>query len=89
MSDTKKKLKVPPSLVIILAVMVLAAILTWIVPAGEYARITNEAGQTVVDPNSFTYVEKSPVNPLSVLKYVFDGMTNARGIIFSLMLSGG
>ena len=69
--------------------MVLAAILTWIVPAGEYARITNEAGQTVVDPNSFTYVEKSPVNPLSVLKYVFDGMTNARGIIFSLMLSGG
>ena len=89
MSDTKKKLKVPPSLVIILAVMVLAAILTWIVPAGEYARITNEAGQTVVDPNSFTYVEKSPVNPLSVLKYVFDGMINARGIIFSLMLSGG
>ncbi len=89
MSETKKKFKVPPSLVIILAVMVFAAILTWIVPAGEYARITNEAGQTVVDPNSFQYVEKSPVNPLSVLKYVFDGMTNARGIIFSLMLSGG
>lgn len=89
MSETKKKFNVPPSLVIILAVMVLAAVLTWIVPAGEYARITNEAGQTVVDPNSFQYVEKSPVNPLSVLKYVFDGMTNARGIIFSLMLSGG
>ncbi|MBQ6450836.1 MAG: YfcC family protein [Solobacterium sp.] len=69
--------------------MIIAAVLTWIVPAGEYARITNDAGQTVVDPNSFHYVEKSPVNPLLVLKYVFDGMTNARGIIFSLMLSGG
>lgn len=85
----KKKLSVPPSLVIIFLVMVVAAILTWIVPAGEYARFTNDAGQTVVDPNSFTYVAKNPVNPLAVLKYVFNGMNNARGIIFSLMLCGG
>lgn len=88
-SGEKKKFSMPHSLIIIIAVMIVAAILTYLIPAGVYDRITNEAGNTVVDPNSFHYIEATPVNPITVLSTVFEGMSNASGIIFSLMLSSG
>lgn len=85
----KKKFEVPHSLAIIIFAMLLASLLTYIIPAGSYDRITNEAGQTVVDPNSFSYVKASPVNPLSIFKYVFTGLEKAKSIIFVLMAAGG
>lgn len=85
----KKKREIPNSLVIIVIVMLLAAILTYIIPAGEYTRTVNEAGQTVVDPDSFHYVESTPVNPFLVLSYVFKGLDSAKSIIWVLLCSGG
>jgi len=85
----KKKMEIPDSLCIILIVMILAALLTYIIPAGVYDRTTNEAGQTVVDAASFHYIESSPVNPLTVLNYVFDGLGNAKSVIFVLLSCGG
>ena len=63
----KKNIGVPHSLVIIVLVMLLATFLTYIIPAGEYVRVKNEAGQTMVDPASFQYGTQSPVNPLKIL----------------------
>ena len=88
-SACKGKFAIPDSLVIIVAVMLFAAVLTYLIPAGEYIRTTNEAGQTVVDPGSFRYLEPSPVNPLFVLNYIVDGLNNARNIIWVLLCSGG
>lgn len=85
----KKKREIPDSLVIIIIVMLLAAVLTYIIPSGEYTRTVNEAGQTVVDPDSFHYLESTPVNPLTVLNFVYKGLDNARGIIWVLLCSGG
>lgn len=85
----KRKLAIPDSLVIIVIVMLFAAVLTYLIPAGEYVRTTNELGQTVVDPDSFRYIESSPVNPITILNYVVDGLNNARNIIWVLLCSGG
>lgn len=85
----KKKMAIPDSLVIIVGVMILAAVLTYVIPAGEYVRTKNDAGQTIVDPASFHYIESSPVNPLGVLNYVVDGLNSARNIIWVLLCSGG
>lgn len=86
---SNRKFAIPDSLVIIVIVMLLAALLTWLIPAGEYVRTTNEAGQTVVDAESFHYIESSPVNPITVLTYVTEGLNNARNVIFVLLCSGG
>ena len=58
----KKTLEVPHSLAIIFLAMVLASILTYIIPGGSFERVVNEAGKTVVVPGSFRYIEKTPVN---------------------------
>lgn len=87
---TKKKgFSVPHSLAIIFAAMFLASILTWIIPGGSFDRVVNAAKRTVVVPGSFHYIESTPVNPLSILDFVFNGLKSAGEIIFALMCSGG
>lgn len=83
-----KKLRIPHSLLIIIGAMVLACILTYLIPAGSYARI-KVAGKTVVDPSTFHYVSQHPVNPLTIFNFIYPGMVKASKIIFALMCAGG
>ena len=56
--------KPPHVLLILAALLLLASALTWLIPAGSYERVLNEAaGQTVVVPGSFAYTQPSPVSP--------------------------
>lgn len=84
----KKKWEIPHSLAIIISVMLLASILTYLIPAGSFERIT-QAGQTIVVNGSFHQIKQTPVNPLSILTYVWPGLEGARSIIWSLLLCGG
>ena len=66
-----KKSRVPHTYVIICGFVILMAILTYVIPAGSYSTVFNEEiGKDVIDPNSFEYVEKSPVSLLSLLTSV-------------------
>lgn len=49
----KKKFKVPHTFVIIIGIVFIASILTWILPAGEFARVENAQGIKVVVPDQF------------------------------------
>lgn len=89
MKENTRKFKVPHSLAIILAVMLAAAVLTYIIPGGQFDRVKNDAGKTVVVPGSYHVVESTPVNPLRVLEYVFPGLQSAGQIIFALLCAGG
>lgn len=79
----------PHSLAIIVAVIIFACLLTYIIPAGTYDQMVNEAGNTVVDPDSFHYIEASPVNPLKFLTYIYKGLNSAAAIIFVLLCCSG
>ena len=73
--NEKKGSKVPHSYVIIAAFVLVMAILTYIIPAGNYEMIYNEEiDREIVDPNSFTYTERTPVSPLMLLTSVTLGM---------------
>ena len=89
MEEKKKSFKVPHSLAIIVVVMLAAAILTYLIPGGAFDRIKDEAGRTVVVPGSYHVVDKTPVNPLRILEYVFPGLQSAGQIIFALLCAGG
>ena len=84
-----KKLAVPHSLVVIFIILVLASLLTYVVRPGTYERYKTDAGVTMVDPDSFQYVERTPVNPISVLAKIYKGMTNASSMVFCVLLCGG
>lgn len=86
----KKRLKVPHTYVILFSVILIMAILTYIIPAGEYDRIKDEAtGRTVVDPASFHAVQQKPTRIFDLFQSIPKGMENAAGIIFFIFIVGG
>lgn len=86
----KKKSKVPHTYVILFSVIIIMAILTYIIPAGEYDRVKDPAtGRTVVDPASFHAVEQNPTTPFDLVQAVPKGMNAAAGIIFFIFIIGG
>lgn len=83
------KFQVPHVYVIIFTLIVIAAIATYMVPAGEYERTETDEGQTVVVDGSYTEVESTPVGFLEIFQSVHQGMVDGAGIIFFIFIIGG
>ena len=57
------RLRLPHPLVLLVGFVVAAAVLTWVVPAGEYERRDDPAtGRQVVVPGTYHAVEPTPVS---------------------------
>ena len=85
----KTKEKKPLNSVALLFLMiVLAAILTWFIPSGAYDRV-EAAGRSVVDPDSFHWVDAAPASLFDVFLAVPNGMINASSMLFGALLIGG
>ncbi|QSQ08177.1 hypothetical protein H0A61_00497 [Koleobacter methoxysyntrophicus] len=84
------KFKVPHTYVIIFTVVIVAALCTYIIPAGVYEKVKDpNTGRMVVDPDSFKYVEQTPVKLFDIFKAVPNGMKAAASIIFFIFIVGG
>lgn len=67
-------------------IIVVVTILTYIVPAGQYQYVLDEAtGYNVVDGSSFAYVDQSPVNPFRLFVAIQEGFINGAQIIFLIL----
>lgn len=84
----KKGRWIPHTYAILFAIMVVAAIASYIVPAGEFERI-EEAGRTIVVQDSYAEIEQKPVGPFELFKAIPAGMSAASTIIFYIFLVGG
>ncbi len=88
--------KIPHTFTIVFALIVLAAVCTWFVPAGEFVRETitvqNADGSTalreVVRNDSFRYVERNP-QTWQVFSALFDGFVDKADIIIFILMVGG
>ncbi|HEY9116017.1 MAG TPA: AbgT family transporter [Bacteroidales bacterium] len=83
--------KIPHTYVIIFSLIVFAAILTWIIPGGEYERQTvtvNGIERTVIDKDSFHYVEHDKQS-WEVFSAFFNGFEMQAGIIVFILMIGG
>jgi len=80
----------PHPLVLLVGFIVLAAALSYVLPAGQFARQKDEAtGREVVVPGSYQRVKATPVGPLDMLVDIPRGMADAAGVIFLIFLAGG
>ena len=89
METKKKQFKMPHTFVIIGIIILLAVLLTWIIPAGSYTRFENEAGIKVIDPNDFNYIDKTPVNPLEIPLYIVNAFIKRIDLMLVIMFAGG
>ena len=95
MEGKKKKFNVPHVYILLLAMILVFSILTYIIPAGSYEMMTivdnPETGheREVVNPDSFSYVESTPVTLLQFLTAVPRGLQETAQIIFFIFIVGG
>lgn len=81
--------KVPHTYVLIAILIVLAAIGTYLIPAGEFNRVTDEqTGRTLVIPGTFHRVEQTPVSFFDTFLALPQGLDAARDIVFFVLLIG-
>lgn len=85
-----KRFKVPHTLVLLFGMVVLALLLTYVLPAGSFERVENEAGRLQVVPGSFHLTPDHPrLSPLSIFTAIPEGFSAAHEIIFFVFIIGG
>jgi uncharacterized ion transporter superfamily protein YfcC len=89
--ETKKKKArtLPDAYIILFAILILAAILTYIIPAGSFDRETTEDGASVIVPGSYSTVEQQPASVIDVFRSIQDGMIGGASLIFLVLIIGG
>lgn len=82
-----KKAFEPNAFVLVFSIMVICAILTWIIPAGSFDRMTDELGNEVVVPGTFHEIDPTPVGPWKLFNSFFDGFVDAADIMFFIIFA--
>jgi len=85
----KDKRAFPHVYVMLLAIAAIAAIFTFILPAGRYEMVEGPGGRMVADPNSFQFIERTPVGLFDMVMSVPRGMEEIGFIIFFILIIGG
>lgn len=77
--------RIPHPMVLLFYIIVFAALLTYIVPSGEFERVTMESNIGTVTktiPNSYSPIEKNPAGLFDVLRAIPEGFVGIADIVF-------
>ncbi|PLR95959.1 YfcC family protein [Bacillus sp. T33-2] len=85
-----KFFKMPHTFVIILCMVLFAAVLTYLLPAGEFDRAEDKSsGNTVVVEGSYHAVEQNPVSLVDLPLAIVQGLVSAADTVFFIFIVGG
>lgn len=88
--EPKKQIRFPDAYVLMVLLIALAALMTYIVPAGSFDRIESvSTGKMVVKAGSYKTVEQSPVAVTDALMAIPTGLQQSAVIIFFILVIGG
>ncbi len=85
---TKKEF--PHTLIIISGIILIAAFLTYIIPAGTFDRIVDpNTGRKLVDPNSYHRIAQNPTTIMQLFTSIPKGFLATSWICFLILIVGG
>ncbi|HIW42547.1 MAG TPA: TIGR00366 family protein [Candidatus Mediterraneibacter vanvlietii] len=85
-----KGFRMPHVFIILLVIMLFVVLLSYLIPSGSYERITDSAGITVIDPDTFSYVEnETPITFMDYFEAIYTGFVNGATIMGTLFISSG
>ena len=71
------------------SILLIAAALTWILPAGQFTRKQDPAtGRTVVTPGSYRAAQANPVGIWGAMQSIPEGLAEAGEVVFFVFLAG-
>ena len=85
-----ERLRLPHPIVLLLGAVIIAALLTWVLPAGEYARKKDDVtGRQVVVAGTYHAVPASPGGPWAAAISIPRGFIEAADVVIVVLLAGG
>lgn len=84
-----KGLRMPDIYVILFVFTAIAALLTHVIPAGLYDRVTLPNGRIAIDPETFRHVAPSPVGFEAFMMAIPRGLMDASQVVFFTLIIGG
>lgn len=88
----KKKWKIgfPETALLLLLIIGVVSLLTYILPAGQFERVVDEAtGRELVKAGTYTVTESNPTSITELFSAVFKGLVKASEIIAFIFVVGG
>lgn len=86
----KKRREGLHSFAMLFIVIVVAAALTYIIPAGTYNRVVDEAtGRSIVEGNSYHLISSAPTSLMGLLSSIPKGFTEVADIVCFTLACGG
>ncbi len=89
MGDEKWYRNFPNTYVILFFMILLGAVLTWVIPAGEFNRIASPTGRMIIENGTYHSVERNPASLFEVFVAIPKGLQASSQIIFMILLSSG
>ena len=89
MGNKQKKKEALHPFVILVVILLLAAVVAQLLPAGAYDRITRPDGRTVVDPDTFHYIERTGFNLINIMTAIPRGIEEAANVVVITLMTGG
>lgn len=86
--NPEKKKKGINTFVLLFAVLLVMAILSYILPAGQYDR-QEVNGRNIVVEGTYHLVDRTPVNVLDLFTSIHQGLVEAAPIVFYIIIIGG
>lgn len=82
-------MEMPHTYLLIFTILIICALLTYVVPAGQFETAANETGRQVLVPGTFHYVEQNPVTLYQFFNAIPTGLVSMASLIFFVMIAGG
>lgn len=85
----KKKIKMPHVFIILFTFAAVVALLTHVIPAGEFSKIAGPNGRMMIDPQSFHLIDNNPVGLLDLFVAIPKGFVEAGWVVVLTFCVGG
>ncbi|MBR3755685.1 MAG: YfcC family protein [Firmicutes bacterium] len=85
--EEKKKFKLPHIFVLLFCITLVCSILTWIIPAGAFERVVNDADREVVVAGTWAATDSAPVGIFQFFQSFYKGMVNASDVVFFVFIA--
>ncbi|MCA0374029.1 MAG: hypothetical protein LCH84_00060 [Gemmatimonadetes bacterium] len=90
MTTARRRLTLPHPFLLLMGGVAVAALLTWLLPAGVFTRHPDTAsGRDVVVPGSYHQVAATPVGPVAAVLAIPRGIASGVDVVLVVLIAGG
>ncbi len=90
--NTQQKIKLPHTFITLFLLVILASIMTYVIPAGQFERVYDQSiNQTLVVPGSYMPLEQQPVAPWLIFHKFYEALCLPRtaSLLWLVLITGG